>query len=223
MQVSGNISARSLQDVTYSQKISTLGTKSVTGFGASIHEKKRQKARIKYKKIKGSDKLIAPLGLPEEYCYEETGGMLENIKRYLNIMKDKSLAVGNANFFLSGLAEDEDVVSVKYFASSYLITEIEAPEPYVGEGTLAVQGVVEKSVLDEETAGRVILYLSQIAPEDTSSKFFYKLGFRFVDENLNEIVKDAIDKNLPRFEIASGYMYLPKLSIPKLLRYGHLF
>ena len=224
MQVSGAISVKSFQDVASSQKISTLGTKAVSGYGASVHEKKRQKARIRYKKIKGSDRLIAPCGLPEEYYYaEQQSGVLGCIKRYLNLIKDKPALTENTNFFLSGVAEDEDVMSGKYFACSYLITELEAPVPYVGEGTLAVQGVVEKCVLDEEALGRIILYASQIAPEDTSSKFFYKLGFRYADEDLNNIVRHAIDKNLPSFEIPAGYMYLPKENIPKLLRYGHLF
>ena len=222
MQVSGNIAVRSFQDVTSSQKISTLGTKSVSGFGASILENKKRKAKIKFKKIKGSDRLVAPHGLQDEYYSEEQEGFFDNVKRYFNLMKD-SQPSGHSNFFLSGVLDDEGASPLKYFATTYLITEVEAPVPYVGSGTEAVQGVVEKSVVDEETCGRVILYLSQISPEDTSCKFFYKLGFRYADENLNELVNDSIEKNIPRIVVPSAYMYLPKDNVPKLLRYGHLF
>lgn len=220
MFVSGNISARSFQDVTSSQKISTLGAREVSGYGTSIPDKKIQKAKIKFKKLKGSDKILAPFGLSDDYYYEEQEGVLDNIKRYLNIVKDTEK---KGNFFLSGVADD-DVGSVpKYFNSTYLLTNIESPEPYKGEGTEALQGLVEKSLIDEDTQGRVILYLSQIAPEDSSWKFFYKLGFRSVDENINLLIQDAIDKNMNKIIIPEAYMYLPQGNIQKLLRYGQLF
>ena len=219
MQVIGNVSMRTFQDVSSSQKISTLGTREVSGYASSFFDKKRSKAKIKFKKIKGNDKLLAPVGLEDEYYYEEKLGVLENIKQYFNIVDSKK---DTGNFFLSGISEQDDEL-FKYFSACYLLTEIEAGEPRVGQGTEALQGLVEKSLLDTDTQGRVILFVSQIAPEDTSCKFFYKLGFRYADEEVNKLVNDAIEKNLVSLQVPEGYMYLPKANIQKLLRYGHLF
>ena len=59
----------------------------------------------------GNGKMV---GLSDDYYYEEQEGVLDNIKRYLNIMKDKEK---NGNFFLSGLAEDDVGNIPKYFNS----------------------------------------------------------------------------------------------------------
>lgn len=222
MLVSGSVPIRNYQDVT-SQKISTLATRKVAGYATAFVGKKKQRARIKFKKIKISDKIIAPYGMPEEYAIDEDevlkASLLGNI-RHLFALSNKKTTSGN--FFLSGIAE-ETCPPTCYFNNTYLITELESPIPREGAGTEALQGLVEKSLLDDETQGRVIVYLEQIAPEDTSSMFFYKLGFRYADDDLNSIVHDAIDKNMSELIIKPAYMYLPKDNIQRLLRYGHLF
>ena len=222
MLVSGNIPVRQLQDMS-SQKISTLGTRPIEGREAPFEEKKKQKAKLKFKKIKASDKIIAPEGMLDDYCYEldenSSMGFWGNIKQSLNIIKEKDVS---GNFFLSGLPDDF-ISPPRYFNTSYLITNIESPELRKGLGTESIKSLVEKSVVDEDAKGRVLVYITQVGAEDTNYKFFYKLGFRFVDENLNDLVKAELEKNVSELIIPSCYMYLPKLGIEKLLNYGQLF
>ncbi len=221
MLVSGNIPVTPYQEFA-SQKISTLGTREISGYASIVQEKKRQKAKIKYRKIKPSDVIIAPEGLPEEYYYEgeeNRTSILKSVRQYLNFLPDKTQ---EGNFFLSGVV-DEDERLQKYFNACYLISHIEAPVPLNGAGTEAMQSLVEKSMLDEETCGRVILYMVQLSEADTSPKFFYKLGFRYIDADSNTAMEKFIETNIFEFRVQPGYMYLPKGNIQKLLRYGHLF
>ncbi len=220
MLVSGNIPVTPYQEFA-SQKISTLGTREISGYASIVQEKKKQKAKIKYRKIKTSDCIIAPDGLPLEYYSSEEGikhSIIKSVKQYLNFLPDKKQ---EGNFFLSGVIDEER--EQKYFNNCYLLANIESPTPHEGAGTEAMQSLVEKSMLDDDTGGRVILYMVQLSDEDTSPKFFYKLGFRYIDEDNNTAMKEFIDKNIFEFRMPSGYMYLPKENIQKLLRYGHLF
>ena len=223
MLVTGNVPIRNYQDVA-SQKISTLASREVSGYSSGIWAKKKQKAKLKFKKIKFLDKIIAPIGMPQEYCCDDeyiiNQSFWANIRHTFEVSKHKT---SSGNFFVSGMLDDSPSVSTKYFRTTYLITEIESPVPREGAGTEALQGLVEKSMLDDETQGRVILYQEQCSPEDTSAVFFYKLGFRCAESDSNEILDTVLDKNLTSFELPSGYMYLPKDNIQKLLRYGHLF
>ena len=222
MLVSGSVPVRNYQDVV-SQKITTFATRQVAGYSSAFVGKKKQRARIKFRKIKIADKVIAPAGIGDDYAIDEEAAIKSsffgNIGHLLRPPKDKE-NVGN--FFLSGLSDNMYSPPI-YFNNTYIITELESPIPREGAGTEALQGLVEKSILDDDTQGRVVVYLEQIAPEDTSSMFFYKLGFRYVDEERNHIVQEAIDKNMSELIIKPAYMYLPKDNIPKLLRYGHLF
>lgn len=222
MLVSGNVPVRNYQDVV-SQKITTLATREVSGYASAFVGKKKQRARIKFRKIKVSDKIIAPDGISDDYSIDEEtilkASLLGNIRHLFKVADSRK---NSGNFFLSGLS-DEACPTVRYFNNTYIITELESPVPREGAGTEAVQGLVEKSLLDDDTQGRVLVYLEQIAPEDTSSMFFYKLGFRYADDGQNLIVQEAIDKNMSEIIIKPAYMYLPKDNIPKLLRYGHLF
>ncbi len=220
MLVSGNIPVTSYQDLA-SRKISTLGTREISGYASILQEKKKQKAKIKYKKIMAADGIAAPDGLPEEY-YSSGGGLktslIKTVRQCLNILPEKNY---ENNFFLSGVVVDE--YPSKYFNTCYLLAAIESPIPFEGAGTEAMQSLVEKSMLDDDTCGRIILYMSQLSDKDTSPKFFYKLGFRYTEENSNIILKEMIDKNIYEFYLPPGYMYLPKENIQKLLRYGQLF
>ena len=220
MLVSGNIPVTNYPEMS-SQKLSTLGSRAINGYSSVIQEKKRQKARIKYKKIKSSDLLLAPDGLPDEYYApekEEGFAILKGVKQYLRIIPESKR---EGNFFVSGVGGEEE--KSKYFSDVYLLQDIESPTPREGAGTEAIQGLVEKSMLDESTNGRVILYIRPISLEDTSVQFFYKLGFRSADEAWNKKIEETIRDNLVKIEISSCYMYLPKGNIPKVLRYGQLF
>ncbi len=220
MLVSGNIPVTTYQELA-SQKISTLGTREISGYVSVVQERKKQKAKIKYRKIKISDFITAPEGLPEEYYSPENGAKLsimKSVRQYLNFLPEKNR---EGNFFLSGIMDEKQ--EPRYLNNCYLISDIKAPTPYMGAGTEAIQALVEKSMLDEDTGGRVILYMAQISDEDTSPKFFYKLGFRYIDVDQNMALQSFIDKNIFEFRLLPGYMYLPKDNIQKLLRYGQLF
>ena len=223
MLVTGNVPIRNYQDVA-SQKISTLASREVSGYSSGIWAKKKQKAKLKFKKIKFLDKIIAPIGMPQVYCCDDeyiiNQSFWANIRHTFEVSKHKT---SSGNFFVSGMLDDSLPVSTKYFRTTYLITEIESPVPREGAGTEALQGLVEKSMLDDETQGRVILYQEQCSPEDTSAVFFYKLGFRFMDPNANENIQECIAKKIPDLPAQTGMMYLPKVNIHKLLRYGDLF
>ena len=224
MLVSGNVPVRQFQEMS-SQKISTIGSRPVAGHGSPFEEKKKQKAKLKFKKIKASERFVAPDGIDENYIYEidenAKASLLGNIRQCLSIVKEKE---SNGNFFLSGLPEDKLAIAPpKYFNTTYLITNIEAPELRQGLGTEAVKSLVEKSIVDEDVEGRVIVYITQLTTEDTSYQFFYKLGFRFADENLNELVKNELGKEISELIIPPGYMYLPRSNMQKLLNYGQLF
>ena len=220
MLVSGNVPVTNYPELS-SQKMSTLGSRAINGYSSVIQEKKRQKARIKYKKVKASDLLVASEGFPEEYYApekEEGFTLLKGVKQYLRIIPESKK---EGNFFVSGVGGDEE--KSRYFSDVYLLQDIESPTPREGAGTEAIQCLVEKSMLDENTNGRIILYIRPIALEDTSVQFFYKLGFRSTDEAWNKKIEDSIRNNLLEIEISSCYMYLPKENVPKVLRYGQLF
>ncbi len=220
MLVSGNIPVTNYQELV-SQKISTLGAREISGYAGSIQEKKKQKAKIKYRKIKTSDCITAPDGLPEAYYSTDEGiktSIIKSVRQCLNFLPEKT---HEGNFFLSGIVDEEH--EQKYFNNCYLLANIESPTPHEGAGTEAMQALVEKSMLDDDTLGRVILYMAQLSDEDTSPKFFYKLGFRYIDPDSNKELKECIEKNIFEFRMPPGYMYLPKENIQKLLRYGQLF
>lgn len=220
MLVNGNVPVRQFQEMS-SKKISTIGARPIAGHGIPFKEKKKQKAKLKYKKIKASERLVAPVEMLEDYCYEpeDKPTLLGSIRQSLNIIKEKD---SGGNFFLSGLPE-EPVSSPKYFKTSYLIINIESPELRVGLGTEAIKSLVEKSVVEDDVEGRILVYITQVSPEDTSYQFFYKLGFRFVENSLNDAVKAELEKDISELLIPQCYMYLPKSNVQKLLNYGQLF
>ncbi len=110
-----------------------------------------------------------------------------------------------------------------YIKSCYQIDYISSPIRYKGEGTKAVKSLLEKSMTDKDTEGRIIVDIKIIDNETSSAGFFYKLGFRFIDKSKNEIIKTWLkdEKNILSPKI-TGLMYLPKENIQKLLMYRML-
>lgn len=92
-----------------------------------------------------------------------------------------------------------------------------------GSGTKAVQGVVAESVANPKTAGRVTLDACCIDGKTSPAGFYYKLGFRFQEQESNKILAEWL-KNGGKRENApflTGSMYLPQENIEHCLNYAH--
>jgi hypothetical protein len=91
-----------------------------------------------------------------------------------------------------------------------------------GSGTRSVQALVRRSLQDVETQGRVTLDACCIDGETAPGGFYYKLGFRFTNPEMNRICKEWIEQGGKRENApwATGMMYLPKENISKCLNYG---
>ena len=81
--------------------------------------------------------------------------------------------------------------------------------------------MVIKSLKDQRTAGRVILDAQKIDARTSPAGFYYKLGFRFLEEKFNKILEQwktlgGTKFNAPDLE---GKMYLPKENIKDCIRY----
>lgn len=88
-------------------------------------------------------------------------------------------------------------------------------------GTNSVQALVRKSLQDPETQGRVMLDACCIDGETAPGGFYYKLGFRFINQKINDecakwLAEGGKRENAPW---AVGLMYLPKENISHCLNY----
>lgn len=90
-----------------------------------------------------------------------------------------------------------------------------------GSGTNSIKSIVKKSLQDSETQGRVTLDASCIDGKTSPAGFYYKLGFRFKDDQLNnecqQWLENGGDKSNAPF--LSGIMFLPKENISHCLNY----
>ena len=91
-----------------------------------------------------------------------------------------------------------------------------------GTGTRAVQEVVEKSVADARTCGRVTLDAKVIDGKTCPAGFYYKLGFRFGDSAQNQRLEQWLLAGGKREAniCETGMMFLPKENIEHCLNYG---
>jgi hypothetical protein len=89
------------------------------------------------------------------------------------------------------------------------------------EGTNFVQDVVIKSLKDSRSKGRVILDAKKIDARTSPAGFYYKLGFRFVENKLNNILDKWLKYGGTKFNTPDieGKMYLPKENIENCIRY----
>lgn len=91
-----------------------------------------------------------------------------------------------------------------------------------GSGTKSVQQVVARSLEDPRTTGRVTLDACCIDGKTSPAGFYYKLGFRFQNQDLNIKLEEWL-KNGGKRENApfiTGTMFLPKENIEQCLKYG---
>ena len=102
------------------------------------------------------------------------------------------------------------------------IRELRVANKGVGLGTKMVQNAVKDSLLDPRTNGRVLLVAENIEGNIYPGGFYYKLGFRFNNQNSNEIMEKwlqsgGLKENAPPI---TGMMYLPKENIEHCLNYS---
>lgn len=90
-----------------------------------------------------------------------------------------------------------------------------------GQGTDAVKSIVQKSLNDTRTCGRVTLQSDIIDGKTSPSGFYYKLGFRFPDSEKNKIMQKWLENGGQKATapLVTGFMYLPKENIPHCLNY----
>lgn len=88
-------------------------------------------------------------------------------------------------------------------------------------GTNSVQAVVRQSLEDPKTQGRVMLDACCIDEKTSPGGFYYKLGFRFIDEEKNQKCAKWLMQGGKREDApwAVGVMYLPKENISHCLNY----
>ena len=174
----------------------------------------KEKAIIRVKKITRSDNLIVPGEIEDDYVeiVEELPG------------KSPFLRQETQNFFAS-----PDVLSpppkrkLKYLKNCYIIDYIQSPKTRCGLGTEAVKSLAEKAMFDKKAEGRIVTFSAPLIKDASPAMFFYKLGFRFTEPEANEYMEKCIRDNMPDIPAQIGMMYLPKVRLHKLLRYGELF
>lgn len=170
------------------------------------------KCKIKYHKIRKYEKYRIKGEISSDYI-SDTQVPKTNIE---NLMK-----LSSKYRLVSFKAPDE--TNEYYVKSCYMIDFISSPVRYKGEGRKAIKSLVEKSVADKDTEGRILVDVKIIDGQTSSAGFFYKLGFRFLDSSKNDMLKNWEQGQAslisPRI---TGMMYLPKEAIKRLLMYKML-
>lgn len=171
-----------------------------------------EKARIKFRKIKQSDKYSVQGEWSDDYIIEiecsSSSGDAKNISELMNRYKLITFKLPEKRRYT-------------YLKNCYKIDSIVSPQRYKGAGTKAVQLLLERSLADKDTEGRIVVYAEITDNQTSPAGFFYKLGFRFADNAMNEIMDEWLKKKIkaesPKL---TGMMYLPKSNINKLMMYN---
>lgn len=195
---------------------SSVGAAGTVKFNGKREEEKQpvvvQDAKIKFHKIKESDKYLVHGDWSDDYVakveVETSSKEIEKNMELMNRYKLITFKVPTKRIYL-------------YLKNCYKIDSIVSPQRYAGAGTKAVQSVLERALADKETEGRIVVYAEITDGQTSPAGFFYKLGFRFVDKSMNEIMEQWVAKNIkseaPKI---TGMMYLPKNHINKLMMYN---
>ncbi|MCR5266306.1 MAG: hypothetical protein K6E29_06905 [Cyanobacteria bacterium RUI128] len=211
-----------VSSANYSISITQGHGSSVAGVGVVRYNQKKDDkpakvvnipdAKIKYRKIKQSDKYIVHGDWNEEYCItEEIQTSAKEIEKNIELMSRYRLIKFNI----------PSKKILKYLKDCYKIDSIEAPVRYQGAGAKAVQSVLDRSLADKDTQGRIVLYAEITDGKTSPAGFFYKLGFRFIDKSMNEVMEAWVRKNIEaEAPLLTGMMYLPKNHINKVMMYG---
>ena len=175
----------------------------------------QEKANIRIKKIKRADNIIIPGEIDDDYV-----DVVEE-----DVSRTESGIVYNSggNFFASpDIMAQPQKRKIKYLKNCYIIDYIQSPKPRCGMGTNAIKQLAEKAMFDKRADGRIVTFSAPIVREMSPAIFFYKLGFRFTDPEANENIEKCIMDNMPDIPPQIGMMYLPKIRLHKLIRYGDL-
>ena len=171
--------------------------------------------KIKYKKVNASDKRMAFGIYPEDYVYEIEIEKPNELSMYIKApLLGITGGIGQA-----GNGQNSNVIKKHYFNSCYELEEIQSPERYSGWGTDTMKSLLEMSIQDKDTSGRIILNAKVTDGETSPVGFFYKLGFRFTDKNLNSQMDEWLRTGSCISPMITGMMYLPKENVSKLLMY----
>lgn len=172
-----------------------------------------EEAKIKYHKIKQSDKYIVQGEWIDDYIIKVKTDPSKDVEKNMSELMSRYKLI---TFKLPSPKIN------RYLRTCYKLDSITAPQRYNGAGTKAVQALLERSLADKDTEGRIVLYSEMIDGETSPAGFFYKIGFRFVDKSMNDIMDEWLTKKIktgaPKL---SGMMYLPKNHINKLLMYNN--
>ena len=195
---------------------STVGVTAPAKFNGNKKEEKKpervQDAKIKFHKIKQSDKYAVHGDWVEDYIVKiEVEASSKEIEKNMELM--------NRYRLITFKTPSKRIYT--YLKNCYKIDHIESPQRYKGAGAKAVQTLLDRALADKETEGRIVVCAEITDGQTSPAGFFYKLGFRFVDKNLNETMEEWIKKNIkteaPKI---TGMMYLPKNHINKLMMYN---
>ena len=183
----------------------------------------KEKALIRVKKIKRGDNIVIPGEIDDDYV-----DIVEEEIEYTGKYKDIQYDGGGGNFFNSGNVSTLFTPrtykrKTKYLRNCYIIDYIQSPKPKSGLGTEAVKQLAEKAMFDNRAEGRIVTFSAPVMKESSPALFFYKLGFRFINPESNEVMEECLRANMPDIPPQIGMMYLPKSRLNKLLHYGELF
>lgn len=190
--------------VKASQSYMTLATPPILGFKTV---KPKEKAIIRYQKIKRSDN-VAIVGEIDD--------------NYVDIVEEEIAVPPVKTAFISYQPEPIKH-TVKYLKNCYILDYIQSPIQRHGLGVEAMKNLVEKVMFDPRAEGRIVTYSTPFVQESSPAIFFYKIGFRFMNPEANEYIEECLRKNIPDIPIQTGMMYLPRYQLHKLLRYGEKF
>ena len=93
-----------------------------------------------------------------------------------------------------------------------------------GSGTKSVQSIVQKSLQDPRTNGRVALEACCIDGKTSPAGFYYKLGFRFNNPEANKTMEKWLASGGKREDspFITGMMHLPAENIEHCLNYKNI-
>lgn len=175
---------------------------------------KKNKAELRIQKFKRSDNIIIDGVIDDDY--------VDIIEEEI---VDSPIIQTPQNFFSTGGISSPvpEKRKTKYLKNCYVIDYIQSPISRQGYGSLALKGLAEKAFFDKNVEGRIVTYSAPVCQESSPALFFYKLGFRFMDPEANEYMKECLIKNIPDIPVQKGMMFLPRYNLHKLIRYGELF
>ena len=193
-----------------SPSLSSMSMPAILGFKTP---QLKEKATIRIKKIKRADNIIIPGSIDDDY--------VDIVEEEINSPKS-SVSYENNFFIAQEILAPPPKRKLKYLKNCYIIDYIQSPKPHCGMGTNAIKALAEKAMFDKKADGRIVTFSAPIIKESSPALFFYKLGFRFTSEESNEIMEKCIRDKIPDIPAQIGMMYLPKIRLHKLIRYGDL-